>query len=61
MFDTTFSRNFSLLESCREFVQRYKESETNKTALPMLASACPGKMTTVGQEDIENFSVEIYW
>ena len=27
----------------------------------MLASACPGKMTTVGQEDIENFSVEIYW
>ena len=42
VFDTTFSRNFSLLESCREFVQRYKESETNKTALPMLASACPG-------------------
>ncbi|CAC5385014.1 Probable cytosolic Fe-S cluster assembly factor CPIJ010948,Probable cytosolic Fe-S cluster assembly factor narfl,Nuclear prelamin A recognition factor,Cytosolic iron-sulfur assembly component 3,Protein NAR1,Probable cytosolic Fe-S cluster assembly factor GJ13047,Probable cytosolic Fe-S cluster assembly factor v1g210509,Probable cytosolic Fe-S cluster assembly factor GM20417,Probable cytosolic Fe-S cluster assembly factor AAEL012261,Probable cytosolic Fe-S cluster assembly factor GF22738,Probable cytosolic len=42
VFDTTFSRNFSLLESCREFVQRYRESETNKTALPMLSSACPG-------------------
>ncbi|VDI31298.1 Hypothetical predicted protein [Mytilus galloprovincialis] len=42
VFDTTFSRNFSLLESCREFLQRYKESETNKTALPMLSSACPG-------------------
>lgn len=42
VFDTTFSRNFSLLESCREFVQRYKDSETNKSALPMLASACPG-------------------
>ncbi|XP_060080751.1 cytosolic Fe-S cluster assembly factor narfl-like [Ylistrum balloti] len=42
VFDTTFSRNFSLLESCREFVQRYKDSETDKSALPMLASACPG-------------------
>ncbi|XP_061181017.1 cytosolic Fe-S cluster assembly factor narfl-like [Saccostrea echinata] len=42
VFDTTFSRNFSLLESCREFIQRYYEAETNKTSLPMLASACPG-------------------
>lgn len=42
VFDTSFSRNFSLLESCREFVRRYYESETNKTALPMLASSCPG-------------------
>lgn len=42
VFDTSFSRNFSLLESCREFVQRYKDSETDKTAFPMLASACPG-------------------
>ncbi|KAH3823588.1 hypothetical protein DPMN_125396 [Dreissena polymorpha] len=42
VFDTTFSRNFSLLESCREFVRRYKESEVNKKVLPMLASACPG-------------------
>jgi len=42
VLDTTFSRNFSLVESCREFVRRYKESETNKTSFPMLASACPG-------------------
>ncbi|KAK6171300.1 hypothetical protein SNE40_019518 [Patella caerulea] len=42
VFDTNFSRNFSLLESCREFVSRYRERENNKTALPMLASACPG-------------------
>ena len=42
VFDTTFARNFSLLESCKEFVRRYKESETEKTSLPMLASACPG-------------------
>ena len=43
VFDTTFSRNFSLLESCREFLCRYRDSETSKTALPMLASACPGE------------------
>ncbi|XP_052761261.1 cytosolic Fe-S cluster assembly factor narfl-like [Mya arenaria] len=42
VFDTTFSRSFSLIESCREFVRRYQEAETNKMAFPMLASACPG-------------------
>ncbi|KAK3089490.1 hypothetical protein FSP39_004011 [Pinctada imbricata] len=42
VLDTTFARNFSLLESCQEFIQRFKESETNKTVFPMLASACPG-------------------
>ncbi|XP_071427426.1 cytosolic iron-sulfur assembly component 3 [Pithys albifrons albifrons] len=38
VFDTTFSRNFSLLESQREFVRRFR----GRGALPMLASACPG-------------------
>ncbi|NXG09697.1 NARFL factor, partial [Sakesphorus luctuosus] len=38
VFDTTFPRNFSLLESQREFVRRFRGRE----ALPMLASACPG-------------------
>ncbi|XP_036594059.1 cytosolic iron-sulfur assembly component 3 isoform X2 [Trichosurus vulpecula] len=42
VFDTTFSRNFSLLESQREFVQRFRRSTESKQALPMLASACPG-------------------
>ncbi|KAL5018362.1 hypothetical protein ScPMuIL_004084 [Solemya velum] len=42
VFDTTFSRNFSLIESGNEFVRRYREAETDKKALPMLASACPG-------------------
>ncbi|XP_017366413.1 cytosolic iron-sulfur assembly component 3 [Cebus imitator] len=37
VFDTAFSRNFSLLESQREFVQRFRGQ-----ALPVLASACPG-------------------
>uniref|UniRef100_A0A6J0UIN5 Cytosolic iron-sulfur assembly component 3 n=1 Tax=Pogona vitticeps TaxID=103695 RepID=A0A6J0UIN5_9SAUR len=42
VFDTTFSRNFSLLESQREFVERFRRRADDKTALPMLASACPG-------------------
>ncbi|XP_042293489.1 cytosolic iron-sulfur assembly component 3 [Sceloporus undulatus] len=42
VFDTTFSRNFSLLESQREFVQRFRRRTEDKKALPMLAAACPG-------------------
>ncbi|KAK7507853.1 hypothetical protein BaRGS_00000818 [Batillaria attramentaria] len=42
VFDTNFARNFSLIESCHEFVQRFYNSETNPKAFPMLASACPG-------------------
>ncbi|XP_069840171.1 cytosolic iron-sulfur assembly component 3 [Dendropsophus ebraccatus] len=42
VFDTSFSRNFSLLESQREFIERYKRQQEDKKALPMLASACPG-------------------
>ncbi|KAG8433308.1 hypothetical protein GDO86_017552 [Hymenochirus boettgeri] len=40
--DITFSRNFSLLESQREFIQRFKSHKEEKKVLPMLASACPG-------------------
>ncbi|KAM6957315.1 cytosolic Fe-S cluster assembly factor narfl [Aplochiton taeniatus] len=42
VFDTGFSRTFSLLESQREFVQRFQRKEQDKKALPMLTSACPG-------------------
>lgn len=42
VFDTTFARNFSLLESQKEFVQRFRGQSNSKEALPMLASACPG-------------------
>ncbi|KAE8578895.1 hypothetical protein XENTR_v10023822 [Xenopus tropicalis] len=42
VFDTNFSRNFSLLESQREFIQRFKRQKEDKKSLPMLASACPG-------------------
>uniref|UniRef100_A0A8C4N9B5 Nuclear prelamin A recognition factor-like n=1 Tax=Eptatretus burgeri TaxID=7764 RepID=A0A8C4N9B5_EPTBU len=42
VFDTTFAREFSLLESQCEFVERYQRHQQDVGALPMLASACPG-------------------
>ncbi|XP_071385938.1 cytosolic Fe-S cluster assembly factor narfl-like isoform X1 [Centroberyx affinis] len=42
VFDTGFSRTFSLLESQKEFVKRFQMKEQHKNALPMLTSACPG-------------------
>ncbi|XP_013381963.1 cytosolic Fe-S cluster assembly factor narfl isoform X2 [Lingula anatina] len=42
VFDTSFSREFSLIESGKEFIRRYKARDTQKSAIPMLASACPG-------------------
>ncbi|XP_053527754.1 cytosolic iron-sulfur assembly component 3 isoform X2 [Artibeus jamaicensis] len=42
VFDTAFSRNFSLLESQREFVRRFRGQADSKHALPVLTSACPG-------------------
>ncbi|XP_072299500.1 cytosolic Fe-S cluster assembly factor narfl [Eucyclogobius newberryi] len=42
VFDTSFSRTFSLLESQKEFVERFQRKEQDRKALPMLTSACPG-------------------
>ncbi|XP_008286127.1 cytosolic Fe-S cluster assembly factor narfl [Stegastes partitus] len=42
VFDTGFSRTFSLLESQREFVERFQRKEQDSKSLPMLTSACPG-------------------
>ena len=45
VFDTTFSRNFALLESGREFVKRMRGASSPDGAsqgLPMLCSSCPG-------------------
>lgn len=39
VFDTSCSRDISLLEACAEFVERFR----SKKDLPLLASACPGK------------------
>ncbi|XP_078440472.1 ferredoxin hydrogenase [Wolffia australiana] len=47
VFDTSCSRDISLIESCNEFISRYKQSkmssgQDNVLAVPMLSSACPG-------------------
>ncbi|EGC38890.1 hypothetical protein DICPUDRAFT_27887 [Dictyostelium purpureum] len=42
LFDSSFSRDFSLLESAAEFVARYKKQLGEDQPLPMLSSACPG-------------------
>ncbi|KAJ3036011.1 hypothetical protein HDV00_003146 [Rhizophlyctis rosea] len=42
VFDTAFSRDFSLIESAKEFVRRYRQHQQSGGVLPMLASACPG-------------------
>lgn len=47
IFDTSCSRDISLIESCNEFITRYKQSHSTddercKSSLPMISSACPG-------------------
>lgn len=44
VFDTTFSREFSLIESEREFVERFKQNQlgSSDAKLPILTSSCPG-------------------
>lgn len=44
VFDTTWSNNFSVMEICHEFVDKYKKQEANKNEkiLPLFTSNCPG-------------------
>ncbi|XP_037349659.1 nuclear prelamin A recognition factor isoform X1 [Talpa occidentalis] len=42
VFDTAIAADFSLLESQKEFVRRYRRHSEEAPALPMLTSACPG-------------------
>uniref|UniRef100_A0A8C4ZMX6 Nuclear prelamin A recognition factor n=1 Tax=Gadus morhua TaxID=8049 RepID=A0A8C4ZMX6_GADMO len=42
VFDTTVAAGFSILESQREFVQRYRRRHHDSQALPMFTSSCPG-------------------
>ncbi|XP_044460706.1 protein NAR1-like [Mangifera indica] len=47
VFDTSCSRDIVLIETCNEFITRYKlsqgsDDEKSKASLPMLSSACPG-------------------
>ena len=44
VFDTAFSREFSIIESQKEFVRRFRENaaSTSRSSLPVLTSICPG-------------------
>ncbi|GMY36677.1 protein NAR1-like isoform X1 [Fagus crenata] len=47
VFDTSCSRDLTLIESCNEFISRYKQSQSTddercNLSLPMISSACPG-------------------
>lgn len=47
VFDTSCSRDLTLVESCNEFITRYRQchladDQKSNGALPMIASACPG-------------------
>lgn len=42
VFDTTLAAGFSILESQKEFVQRYRTRSHDSHALPMFTSSCPG-------------------
>lgn len=44
VLDMTVAEDLSLIESAKEFVERYKAAkEDSKNQLPMLASSCPGE------------------
>ncbi|KAK8487458.1 hypothetical protein V6N11_076676 [Hibiscus sabdariffa] len=47
VFDTCCIRDLTLIETCHEFIARYKQSQANddeksKSLLPILSSSCPG-------------------
>ncbi|KAM3701281.1 hypothetical protein ACB098_05G159000 [Castanea mollissima] len=47
VFDTSCSRDLTLVETCNEFISRYKQSQSTddercNLSLPMISSACPG-------------------
>ncbi|XP_051134811.1 protein NAR1 isoform X2 [Andrographis paniculata] len=47
VFDTSCSRDLTLIESCNEFIARYKQSKLNddeksKSSIPVISSSCPG-------------------
>jgi len=47
VLSAVIGREFSLHETCREFIQRYRQREVDSQALPMLASACPGLVVII--------------
>ncbi|XP_037265937.1 nuclear prelamin A recognition factor isoform X3 [Falco rusticolus] len=70
VFDTTIAADFSILESQREFVQRYQRRNQEEHALPMFASACPAPKATHSHRRLDltllhslgiSFSVHAGW
>lgn len=42
VLDSTFGREFALVETLRDFLERYARRNSDPVALPLLASSCPG-------------------
>ena len=62
VFDTSCSRDLTLIESCYEFITRYRQchlttDEKSKLALPMISSACPG----IPIPDLVLFFFSFFW
>ncbi|KAG9350364.1 hypothetical protein JZ751_026719 [Albula glossodonta] len=55
VFDTTLAAGFSILESQREFVQRYRRRHHDSHALPMFTSSCPGNTHAVMGSLVKDF------
>lgn len=48
VLDMTVADDFALLESAKEFVERYKTTKQGmKNQLPMLSSSCPGNICNI--------------
>uniref|UniRef100_H3AZC2 Nuclear prelamin A recognition factor n=1 Tax=Latimeria chalumnae TaxID=7897 RepID=H3AZC2_LATCH len=57
VFDMTVAADFSILESQRQFIQRYCQKSQDPQALPMFASACPGNKYSFALGDTVVFYV----
>ncbi|KAG5516278.1 hypothetical protein RHGRI_037098 [Rhododendron griersonianum] len=65
VFDTSCSRDLSLIESCNEFISRYKQIHSSddgigKSSLPMIASACPEFIVGRLKDFIDSYHVVVY-
>ena len=65
VFDTSSSRDLTLIESCNEFITRYNQSqfvgdESCKSLLPMISSACPG-MSAIQPLFRNSIKFQLFW
>jgi hypothetical protein len=60
VFDTSCSRDLTLIESCEEFVRRFKSNQGNGAQhrnLPILTSSCPGTAGNFDNNIMVNFII----